>query len=413
MEGVNVQVATGAGFDAGRLGRIVPFLRERYVDTGRLPHAQILLSRRGEVVLSASLGSADEQGTPLCDDALFRIASMTKPVTAVAYLMLMEEGLTLLDEPVHRVIPELRDVGVYAGGGGGEPFRTVPTDEPMRMVDLLRHTSGLTYGFQNQGPVDAAYRALGLDEFHQSRDSDGFVAELGKLPLEFSPGTAWNYSVSTDVLGVVVERLSGMRLDAFFAERIFAPLGMTDSFFQVPADRLERLADAWSLDPDRGRILYDRGARSRWRMPLHFCPGGGGLVSTTADYHRFCRMLLGGGALGGVRLLSPRTVALMTANHLPGGGDLASLSRAMFSESQNAGIGFGLGVAVTQSPARAMLPGSPGEFYWGGLFSTYFFIDPVEELIAVFMTQVMPSSAFTVRRELKTLIYSALVETRG
>jgi CubicO group peptidase (beta-lactamase class C family) len=191
---------------------------------------------------------------------------------------------------------------------------------------------------------------------------------------------------------------------------------MGDSFFQVPSDRLDRLADAWVIDPERGRVLYDRGVRSRWRMPVRFCSGGGGLVSSTADYHRFCRMLLNGGALDGVRLLSPKTVALMTANHLPANalgvaGDLTDLSRSMFSESQNAGIGFGLGFAVTQDPAKAMLHGTAGEFYWGGLFSTFFFVDPVEKIIAIFMTQLMPSSAYPVRRELKTLIYSALGET--
>jgi CubicO group peptidase (beta-lactamase class C family) len=370
------------------------------------------LSRDGRVVLSDSLGDAREDGMPLGRDSLFRIASMTKPVTALAYLLLLEEGLTALDQPVHRVIPEFRDLGVFAGGGDGSPFVTRATEGPMRMVDLLRHTSGLTYSFQNQGPVDAVYRALRLDDFQQERDADGFIAELAKLPLLFSPGTAWNYSVSSDVLGVVVERLSGLSLPDFFAERIFAPLGMTDTFFQVPEDRLDRLADAWVVDPERGRILYDRGARSRWRMPLQFASGGGGLVSSSADYHRFCRMLLNGGVLDGVRLLSPKTVALMTANHLPGGGDLAGLSQSMFSESQNAGIGYGLGVAVTQDPVRAMLHGSRGEYYWGGLFSTSFFVDPAEGLIAIFMTQVMPSNLHPVRRELKTLIYSALSETR-
>ncbi|CAN5318053.1 serine hydrolase domain-containing protein [soil metagenome] len=411
MDGVHISTAQARGFDVERLARIVPFLRDRYIDTGHFPHAQILVSRGGAPVLEASLGHATQAGAPLRADSLFRIASMTKPVTAVAFMMLLEEGRVALDQPVHRVIPELRNVGVFAGGGGDQPFATTPTDAPMRMIDLLRHTSGLTYGFQQQGPIDAAYRKLGLDEFQQERDADGFVATLGTLPLEFSPGTAWNYSVSTDVLGVVVERLSGMSLADMFATRIFGPLGMADSFFQLPADRTDRMTDAWSIDPERGRILYDRGAKSRWRMPVKFHSGGGGLVSGTADYHRFCRMLMGGGMLDGVRLLSHKTVALMTANHLPGGGDLTDLSRSLFSESQNAGVGHGLGFAVTQNPAKAMLHGTAGEFFWGGLFSTFFFVDPVEQLIAIFMTQVMPSSAHPIRRELKTLIYSALSET--
>ena len=401
------------GFDPSRLARVETLLRERYVAPGRLPHAQLLLSRDEQPVLFTTMGEAREDGTPLRPDSLFRIASMTKPVTSVAFMMLVEEGLATLDEPVHAAIPELRDVGVRAGGGGAEPYALRAPDRAMQMVDLLRHSSGLTYSFQNRSPIDSDYGRVRLDDFHQDRDSDGFVAELAKLPLEFSPGTAWNYSVSTDLLGVVVERRSGVSLAEFFRTRIFEPLGMADSFFQIPADRTDRLADAWQVGPGGTRQLYDRGARTRWRMPLRFCSGGGGLISSAADYHRFCRMLLRGGELDGARLLSPKTVALMTRNHLPGGGDLAGLSRSMFSESQNAGIGFGLGFAVTQDPAATLLPGTAGEYYWGGLFSTYFFIDPVERLIAIFMTQLMPSSTYPVRRELKTLIYAALADSRA
>ncbi|MDX3909762.1 MAG: serine hydrolase domain-containing protein [Sphingobium sp.] len=405
--------AESAGFDPRRLNRLAAFLDQQLV-SGKLPHAQLLLSRDEQPVAFCTLGHAREDGTPLQEDALFRIASMTKPITSVAFMMLVEDGLVGLDTPVHRILPEFRDLAVRTGGGeDGEPFSTRPTEAPMRMIDLLRHSSGLTYSFQQQSPIDAAYAAQKLDVFHQARTSDEYIAALAALPLEFSPGAGWNYSVSTDVLGIVVERLSGLSLADFFAERIFSPLAMTDTFFEVPPDHQPRLTDAWQADNSGTRTLYDRGQNSRWRLPPRSYSGGGGLVSSTQDYHRFCRMLLRGGELDGTRLLSPKMVALMTANHLPGGGDLAGISRSMFSESQNAGIGFGLGFAVTCDPVAAMLPGSIGEYYWGGMLSTFFFVDPVERIVAIFMTQVMPSTAISVRRELKTLIYAALTESRA
>ena len=405
--------AREAGFDPTRLNRIAAFLEGR-IASGLLPHAQILVSRDEQPVAFGSIGNATQDGAPLKDDALFRIASMTKPVTSVAFMMLVEEGLVALDTPVSQVLPEFENLTVRTGGGeGGAPFATRPAEGPMRMIDLLRHTSGLTYSFQQQSPIDAAYAAQKLDVFQQPRTSDEYIAALAALPLEFSPGTGWNYSVSTDVLGIVVERLSALSLAEFFESRIFVPLGMTDSFFEVPSSHQSRLTDAWQLDDAKTRTLYDRGQSSRWRLASGSYSGGGGLVSSTQDYHRFCRMLLRHGELDGVRLLSPKTVALMMANHLPGGGNLAGASQSLFSESQNTGIGFGLGFAVTQDPVAAMLPGSAGECYWGGILSTFFFIDPLEGIIAIFMTQVMPSSAVAVRRELKTLIYAALTDSRA
>ncbi|WP_298853629.1 serine hydrolase [uncultured Sphingomonas sp.] len=401
------------GFDPARLARIDALLADRYIAPGRLRGAQLLISRDGQVAHRASLGTMREDGRPMADDTLFRIASMTKPVTSVAFMMLVEEGLVALDDPVHRLVPELKDVGVYNGGGGDAPFLTRATDAPMRMIDLLRHTSGLTYGFQNRSNIDAAYRAAGIEEWRGGHDLDSFAAVLGRLPLEFSPGAAWNYSVSTDILGLVVERVSGLKLDAFFQSRVFDPLGMADSFFQVPDDKAHRLADCYAMHPKKGMVLFDSGEKSLWRTPAKLLSGGGGLVSSTADYHRFCRMLLNGGVLDGARLLSPKTVQLMTINHLPGGGDLSSLSKSLFSEAANAGAGFGLGFAVNIDVARTMLPGSVGEYYWGGMFSTAFFIDPVERIIMLFMTQLAPSSTWPVRRELKTMIYAALTRQAG
>lgn len=396
------------GFDAGRLARCDRFLEETYLRPGLLSGVQLLVAREGRVVHFASQGAARATGEPVRDDTIFRIASMTKPVTSFAFMMLVEEGKVALDTPVHRVIPEWRRLGVYESGGDGVPFRTRPLDRPMLMLDLLRHTSGLTYSFQYRTPVDAAHRELHLESWHGPYDLDGFVAALAGIPLEFSPGEAWNYSVSTDVLGLVVQRVSGRPLADFLDEQIFAPLGMVDTAFCVPAEKLDRFGDAWAFDPEKGAELDDRAEDSAWgRMP-RLVSGGGGLVSTSADYHRFCTMLLNGGSLGPARVLGRKTIALMTENHLPGGADLTEMSRSLFSEATYAGQGFGLGFGVNVDPAKAMLVGSRGEYYWGGMFSTAFFIDPVERLHMVFMTQLRPSSTYPVRRQLKTLIYAAL-----
>ncbi len=388
------------GFDPGRLARLPAFLEERYIGPGLLAGAQLLVAREGEVVHFSSLGAARENGEPLRDDAIFRIASMTKPVTSIAFMMLLEEGKVALDQPVDTVLPEWKQLGVYDGGGAGAPFRTKPLERPMQMIDLLRHTSGLTYAFQHRTNVDAAYRETGIERWRGDHDLESFVAALAEIPLEFSPGTAWNYSVSTDVLGLVVQRIAGVPLDRFLADRIFAPLGMADTGFFCPADRTGRLGDCWTMDPKRGRILYDAAEKSAWLKPPRLVAGGAGLVSTSADYHRFCSMLLGGGTLDGVRILGRKSIDLMTANHLPGGADLTEMSRSLFSEAVNAGQGFGLGFAVNLDPPRTMLLGSKGEYYWGGMFSTAFFIDPVERIHMVFMTQLMPSTTYPVRRQL-------------
>ncbi|HVF93021.1 MAG TPA: serine hydrolase domain-containing protein [Sphingomonas sp.] len=407
---VTVTIADPArhGFAPDRLAAIDRFLAERYVASGKLPNTQLLVARDGEVVHLSSNGTAREGGAAIDETSLFRIASMTKPITSIAFMILVEEGKVAVDTPVHHVLPEFKGIGVYAGGGAGVPFATRPTAEPMRMVDLLRHTSGLTYGFQNRTNVDAAYRESKMENWHGGHDLQGFVAALGKLPLEFTPGAEWNYSVSTDVLGAVVERVSGQTLDVFFRDRIFAPLKMDDTFFQVPADKLDRLTDCYTFVAGKGRVMYDRGEASAWSRPPRLLSGGGGLVSTALDYHRFTSMCLNGGELDGARIVGRKTIELMTRNHLPGGSDLSTMSRSLFSEAANAGTGFGLGFAVTIDVARSMVPGSAGEYYWGGMFSTAFFIDPVERVSMVFMTQMSPSSVYPIRRELKTMIYSAL-----
>lgn len=408
MDSTAFATATESGFDTDRLAAIDAFVKARYLDSGKLPNAQLLIARYGRIAHFSHQGAAREGGATVDESSIYRIASMTKPVTSIAFMQLVEQGTVALDTPVHHVLPEFKGLGVYNGGGGGVPFVTKPTAEPMRMIDLLRHTSGLTYGFQNRGNVDAAYREGRIENWHGHLDLDGFVTALGKLPLEFSPGEAWNYSVATDVLGAVVERVSGQKLDAYFQDHIFAPLGMHDTGFWVPEDKVDRLTDCYTFKAGEGRVMYDRGAQSAWSRKPTLLSGGGGLVSTALDYHRFCTMLLNGGTLDGARIIGRKTLDLMVMNHLPGGKDLSSLSRSLFSETQNAGTGFGLGFAMNIDVARSMIPGSVGEFYWGGMFSTAFFVDPVERITMVFMTQLSPSGLYPIRRELKTMIYSAL-----
>jgi len=404
------------------LDRLETHLKTRYVDAGRFPGTQLLIYRRGKVVHSTVQGFADlERKVPVKEDTIFRLYSMTKPITSVAFMMLFEEGRVALDEPVHKYIPEWKNLGVFQAGTF-PAFLTKPPARPMQIVDLLRHTSGLTYGFQQRSNVDAAYRDRKIGEVEKAGTLQTMVDDLAKIPLEFSPGEGWNYSVSTDVLGYLIGKISGMPFEQFLKERIFNPLGMNDTDFFVPADKAHRLAACYSADPNGGfnplaadrkgtLTLQDDPATSSFLIPPSFISGGGGLCSTVADYLTFCRALLGGGELGGVRLLGPKLLKLMTTNHLPGGRDLTELSRSMFSESTLAGVGFGLGFAVTMNPALTLLPGSPGEFYWGGAATTSFFIDPSEELITIFMTQVLPSSAYPLRRELRTMVYSAITES--
>jgi CubicO group peptidase (beta-lactamase class C family) len=408
-----------AGMSKTALDRVEQHLKRRYIDAGRFPGTQLLVYRRGKIVHSTSQGFADvERKAPVRDDTIFRIYSMTKPITSVAFMMLFEEGRVALDEPVHRYIPEWKNLGVFVAGTA-PAFLTRPPSRPMLIVDLLRHTSGLTYGFQQRTNVDAAYREKKIGDVVKAGTLETMIADLAKIPLEFSPGEAWNYSVSTDVIGYLIGKISGQPFEQFLKERIFDPLGMSDTGFHVPADKARRFAACYSADPpgavtfhaaERKGILtlQDDPATSSFLSPPDLVSGGGGLCSTTADYLTFCRALINGGELGGVRLLGPKTLKLMTSNHLPGGLDLPGLSRSLFSEATYNGIGFGLGFAVTMDPAKTLIPGSPGEYNWGGAATTSFWIDPAEELITIFMTQVLPSSAYPLRRELRTLVYAAI-----
>ena len=392
-----------------RLARLEAHLAEKYIAGGRLPCSLMLVARHGEMAHLGTQGFADiARGVPLRDDHIFRIYSMTKPVTSVALMMLVEEGRIALDDPVAKFIPQWAGLEVHESGTLETGFKTRKPARAMQIIDLMRHTSGLTYGFQNRTPVDAAYRALKLGEVATSGTLDTMIADLARLPLEFSPGEAWNYSVSSDVLGWIIGQISGQSFDSFLHDRILAPLGMTDTGFHVPADKAHRLACCYQATPEGGFTLQDDASTSPYLQPPAFVSGGGGLVSTASDYLRFARMILNKGVFNGQRLLSRKSVELMSANHLPGGRCLPEMSRSLFSEASYEGVGFGLGFAVVKQPQRTLVPGSKGDLSWGGMASTFFWVDPQEDLIGIFMTQLIPSSTWPVRREVRTLTYAAL-----
>jgi len=405
-----------SGFAPNRLTRISETIKARYVDSGALPGALTLIWRRGAVRHLGMSGAIDlARGRAMREDAIFRIYSMTKPITAVALLMLLEQGRVALDDDVHRFLPGFEHLRLYAGGNLASEFATLPSPRPMKVVDLLRHTSGLTYGILNRTDLDAAYRKLGVAEFYTEGGLAAMIAQLQSLPLEFPPGETWNYSVSLDVVGYLVEKISGQSFADFLRRHILEPLRMTDTDFQVPEAKRERLATCYYAK-DGKLLVYDDAARSTYFAPPKLESGGGGLVGTAEDYLRFCRMLLAGGELDGERILSPKTVQLMTRNHLPHGRDMTEMmpATATFNEAGYSGVGFGLGVSVMNDPVRAGLPGTVGEFSWGGAASTYFFVDPKEDLAVVFMTQVLTApDRIRLRRDLRTLVYAAMTETNA
>lgn len=409
MGGLEITCEAGElGFDEGRLRRVDEALA-RYVDEGRLPGWLVLVSRHGEIAHLSTYGVRDiTSGAPVETDTLFRIYSMTKPITSVAAMMLYEQGAFELTDPVSRFIPAFGDMRVYEKGMAASPI-TRPATEPVRIWHLLTHTAGLVYGFQRVTVVDQIYRRAGFDwGTPPGLDLAGAVDRLAELPLLFEPGSEWNYSVATDVLGRVVEVASGQPLDRFFAERIFAPLGMNDTGFLVDTADADRLASLYSAGAAGRPELVDTGDAALHRPAM--LSGGAGLISGARDYHRFTQLLLRGGELDGVRLLSPRTVAYMTRNHLPNGADLDTFGRPVYAEVSYAGVGFGLGFAVVCDAAKYKVLTGEGEFNWGGLASTAFWVDPREELTVVFLTQLTPSNALPIRGRLRQLVYQALVD---
>lgn len=395
------------GLNAAQLARIGKHLRGRYLEPGKLPGSVTLVARYGRVGLLDVAGLSDiERDTPMSVDTIFRIYSMSKPITSVALMMLYERGLFSLEDPVHRFIPEWRELAVRTAGAF-PLFATQPCARPMTIRDLLRHTSGLTYDFLRESNLDYAYRKLQIGNPAPGYTLRHMIEQLAQLPLEFSPGTRWNYSLATDVLGYLIEVISGQSLPDYLQEHLFGPLGMVDTAFNIAPDKVHRLASCYERDAAKKLVCNDDGQDSRFRDRV-FYSGGGGLLSTVGDYFRFCQMLLQGGTLDGVRILGSRTLEYMTANHLPGDVDLEQFAMGSFSETEYEGVGFGLGFANKIDPVKNGNLASLGSFFWGGLASTLFWVDPEEELVVIFMTQLMPSSTFNLRGQLESMVYAAL-----
>ena len=395
------------GFSTEKLKNIESYLQEKYIDTNRYVGTLTGIYRNGQLGFISTLGLMDrESRKPIERDTIFRIYSMTKPITSVALMSLYEKGLFQLDDPVSEYIPAFKDLNVYAEGIFGN-YKTTYPDREMTIRDLLSHQSGLTYGFMERSNVDAAYRELGIGKESQQNLQE-FVDVLSSIPLEFSPGTAWNYSVSTDVCGYLIEVISGKTLDMFLEEEIFQPLGMSDTGFYVPSSKTRRLSSNYEYREGQEPILVDDANTGSYINPPTLFSGGGGLVSTLDDYMAFCKMVLGRGSLEGHRILSRKTLDLMSSNHLTNGKDLRSCAYGRWSETSYTGVGFGLGFSVLLDPAASQVSGSKGELAWGGAASTAFWIDPLEDMAVVFLTQLLPSSTYNVRRELRSLVYSAL-----
>ena len=397
------------GLSSSRLERIGEHLQGRYLEPGKIPGTLTLVARRGEVCYFEKAGSRDlERDLPMEDDTIFRIYSMSKPITSVALMQLYERGMFALKDPVHRFIPEWKNLQVFKGGSW-PLYLTEPCTSTMTVRDLLTHMSGLTYGFTRATNVDYGYRKTNVQVARPGYTLRDMIEELAALPLEFQPGTAWNYSVSTDVVGYLVEVLSGQPFDEYLKEHIFGPLGMVDTAFSIAPEKEERFASCYQRNLDKSLGLQDDARASDFR-DRSFFGGGGGLVSTAGDYYRFCQMLRNGGELDGARILGPRTLKMMTSNHLPDGGDLTRWARDGFSETTNEGIGFGLGFASRVDPVANATLSSKGEYHWGGMASTLFWVDPVEDLVVIFMTQLIPSGTFDFRGQLQSLVYSAIID---
>ncbi|MFT6435083.1 MAG: CubicO group peptidase (beta-lactamase class C family) [Candidatus Azotimanducaceae bacterium] len=420
-----MEKAEAVGMSSERLERITTWLEEQ-VSSKRLAGCSALVARHGEVVYQKSTGEADvEAGKAFADDTVVRAYSMTKPITTVAAMMLYEEGHFQLDDPIALYLPEFLDTRVWAGGSANLE-ETHAQETPITVRHIMTHTSGLTYGFMQTNVVDKAYRAAGIGEPSDIKDLEEWVRRAAAIPLICQPGSQWNYSISTDVLGRLVEVWSGMSLAAFFQQRVFAPLKMVDTGFHVKEENKARFSalysplsggalgnvaksgDALSGVKKTGIKLQESSEKSGYFTPAKVFSGGGGLVSTLSDYGRFCQMLLNGGELEGERLLGRKTVEYMRTNQLPNNGDMADMGQPVWSETSYDGIGFGLGFAVVLDPVKAHIITSVGEHHWGGAASTFFWIDPEEDLYVIFLTQLIPSSTYPIRRELRTRVYQAL-----
>lgn len=407
MSSLKVVSPASVGLDGKVMGNIRDYLKEQYVEPGKYVGTLTLVARKGEIAYLDALGFMDrENKKKMQEDAIFSIYSMSKPITSIALMQLYEKSLFRLDDPIHWHIPSWRNLRVYESG----LYPNFLTSRPKRYMtirDLLSHMSGLTYDFMLRTNVDAAYRKTKLQA---TGDLQVMIDTLAQLPLEFSPGDQWNYSVSTDVCGYLVEHFSGMKLDKYFQKHIFDPLGMEDTGFSCAKEKVDRLASLYEQHPKKGPVLVDPGGAKTARVKKRkMLSGGGGLLSTMSDYYRFCSMLLNQGELNGTRIIGRKTLAMMASNHLPDNKDLTEMSQSAFSETTYQGVGFGLGFSVILDPVKTQSLTDVGEYGWGGAASTVFWVNPKEEMVVIFLTQLLPSSTYQVRRELRSLVYSSLM----
>ena len=407
MSSLKVVSPASVGLDGKVMGNIRDYLKEQYVEPGKYVGTLTLVARKGEIAYLDALGFMDrENKKAMQEDAIFSIYSMSKPITSIALMQLYEKSLFRLDDPIHWHIPSWRNLRVYESGLYPN-FLTSRPKRHMTIRDLLSHMSGLTYDFMLRTNVDAAYRKTKLQA---TGNLQAMIDTLAQLPLEFSPGDQWNYSVSTDVCGYLVEHFSGMKLDKYFQKHIFDPLGMEDTGFSCAKEKVDRLASLYEQHPKKGPVLVDPGGAKTARVKKRkMLSGGGGLLSTMSDYYRFCSMLLNQGELDGTRIIGRKTLALMASNHLPDNKDLTEMSQSAFSETTYQGVGFGLGFSVILDPVKTQSLTDVGEYGWGGAASTVFWVNPKEEMVVIFLTQLLPSSTYQVRRELRSLVYSSLM----
>ena len=407
MSSLKVVSPESVGLDSKVMGNIRDYLKEQYVEPGKYVGTLTLVARKGEIAYLDALGFMDRENKKgMQEDAIFSIYSMSKPITSIALMQLYEKSLFRLDDPIHWHIPSWRNLRVYESGLYPN-FLTSRPNRHMTIRDLLSHMSGLTYDFMLRTNVDAAYRKTKLQA---TGDLQAMIDTLAQLPLEFSPGEQWNYSVSTDVCGYLVEHFSGMKLDKYFQKHIFDPLGMEDTGFSCAKEKVDRLASLYEQHPKKGPVLVDPGGAKTARVKKRkMLSGGGGLLSTMSDYYRFCSMLLNQGELDGTRIIGRKTLAMMASNHLPDHKDLTEMSQSAFSETTYQGVGFGLGFSVILDPVKTQSLTDVGEYGWGGAASTVFWVNPKEEMVVIFLTQLLPSSTYQVRRELRSLVYSSLM----
>jgi len=407
MSSLKIVSPASVGLDGKVMGNIRDYLKEQYVEPGKYVGTLTLVARKGEIGYLDALGFMDrENKKAMQEDAIFSIYSMSKPITSIALMQLYEKSLFRLDDPIHWHIPSWRNLRVYESGLYPN-FLTSRPKRHMTIRDLLSHMSGLTYDFMLRTNVDAAYRKTKLQA---TGDLQAMIDTLAQLPLEFSPGDQWNYSVSTDVCGYLVEHFSGMKLDKYFQKHIFDPLGMEDTGFSCAKEKVDRLASLYEQHPKKGPVLVDPGGAKTARVKKRkMLSGGGGLLSTMSDYYRFCSMLLNQGELDSTRIIGRKTLAMMASNHLPDNRDLTEMSQSAFSETTYQGVGFGLGFSVILDPVKTQSLTDEGEYGWGGAASTVFWVNPKEEMVVIFLTQLLPSSTYQVRRELRSLVYSSLM----